>query len=296
MARGGHYRGVTEATQRSLRDVLRLERPVPPTPASKRLRRLIVITAIAVILVEAVNLQLTDEPGFALFVRTGWALLRVIGFLVLMRAVRYGRSVARPFGLILAVTTVFAVFRLAEPRSGDFLPPVAVMVGFAVLLVLCAAIVWLLYRSDAVHEHLSSRPVRRHVPPWVLTARVAALAYGALVLVPMLVSVGLLFSEERTQPVPRMVALLIVWGGLFVLLAVALPVASYFVLKGKTWARWLVGILSVLVLFLQPLLCYAVLGLDGLVRDGVPLVFTALVALIALFRSRGQPTWIRASA
>jgi hypothetical protein len=83
---------------------------------------------------------------------------------------------------------------------------------------------------------------------------------------------------------------------LFVVLAVALPVASYFVLKGKAWARWLVGGLSVVVLILQPLLCYAVLGVDGLVRDGIPLAFTAFVALVALHRSRGQPTWIRTGA
>jgi hypothetical protein len=296
LARGGHYRGVTEATQRSLRDVLRLERPVPPTPASKRLRRLIVITAIAVILVEAVNLQLTEEPGFALFVRTGWALLRVIGFLVLMRAVRYGRSVARPFGLILAVTTVFAVFRLAEPRSGDFLPPVAVMVGFAVLLVLCAAIVWLLYRSDAVHEHLSSRPVRRHVPPWVLTARVAVLCYGALVMVPLLVGVGTLFSDERRQAFPVTAGLLVVWGVLAVGIGFVLPFASFFVLVGKAWARWLVGVVSAVLLVAQPTLCYLVLGWDGLVRDGLPLIVTAMVALWALHRSRGLQTWVRNGA
>ncbi len=280
----------------SVRQALARLRPPAPTPAVTRLRILIAITAVAVVAVETINLFLADEAGFGMGVRTFWALLRVVGFLALMRAVRFGRSVARPFGLILAVTTVFAVARLAAPRTGGLAPRTEVLIGLAVLTALCTVVVTLLYRSPAIAEHLSHRPVRRHVPPWVLTARVAALAYGALVLVPLLVAVGLLFSEDRTQPVPRMVALLTIWGALFVLLAVALPMASYFVLKGRAWARWLVGILSVLVLFLQPLLCYAVLGLDGLVRDGVPLAFTALVALIALYRSRGQPTWIRAGA
>jgi hypothetical protein len=54
-----------------------------------------------------------------------------------------------------------------------------------------------------------------------------------------------------------------------------------------------VGVVSVLVLAVQPALCYAVLGLDGLLRDGVPLIVTAILALVALHRSRGQPTWIR---
>lgn len=278
---------------RKLRDVLRLERPVPPTPASRRLRRLIVLTAIAVILVEAVNLQLTEEPGFSLFVRTAWATLRVIGFLVLMRAVRYGRAVARPFGLILAVTTVFAVFRLAEPRTGGLMPPAVVLIGFGVLLVLCGAIVWLLYRSDAVHEHLSSRPVRRHVPGWVLTARVAVLCYGALLMVPLLVGIGTVFTDERRHSVPVTVALLVVWAVLALGIGVVLPLASFFVLVGKGWARWLVGLVSVLVLVAQPTLCYLVLGLDGLLRDGLPLIITALVGLWSLHRSRGLETWVR---
>jgi hypothetical protein len=272
---------------------LRLERPVPPTPASRWLRRLIGLTALAVVVVEAVNLLMADEPGYSLLVRTFWALLRVIGFLVLMRAVRYGRSVAKPFGLILAVTTVFAVARLTEPRTGSLVPPVEVLVGVGVLAVLCTGIVLLLYRSDAVHEHLSARPVRRHVPGWVLTARVAVLAYGALVLVPLLVGIGTLFSENRRHQFPVTLGLLEIWALLFLGVAFVLPFGSFFVLVGKGWARWLIGAVSVVVLVLQPLLCYLVLGLDGLLRDGVPLIVTAVLALVALHRSRGLQTWIR---
>src|SRR4029079_12632133 len=105
--------------------------------------------------VEAINLQTVAEPGFSLVVRSIWALLRVIGFLFLMRAVRYGRAVARPFGLILAVTTVFAVARLTEPRIGSLLPRTEVLVGIGVLAALCTAVVLLLYKSSAVDEHLS---------------------------------------------------------------------------------------------------------------------------------------------
>src|SRR5262245_40687115 len=115
------------------------DRPVPPTAASRRLRWLLALTAVAIVVVEALNLLATPEPGFSLLVRTIWALLRVVGFLFLMRAVRYGRAAARPFGLILAITTVFAVARLTEPREGSLVPNTAVLVGFAVLAVLCGA-------------------------------------------------------------------------------------------------------------------------------------------------------------
>ena len=182
-------------TRQLWRDAFRLDRPVPPTAASRRLRALLAVTAASVVVVEAVNLLSVDTPGFSLSVRTVWALLRVIGFLVLIRAVRFGRAAARPFGLILAVTTVFAVARLAQPREGSLVPPSAVIVGFGVLAALCAAVVWLLFKSPAVDEHLSARPVRRHVPAWVLTARVAALSYGALTVVPFLVAIGTIFGD-----------------------------------------------------------------------------------------------------
>jgi hypothetical protein len=266
------------------------EKPVPPTPASRWLRALLLVTAATVVIVEVVNLQYATEAGFSLFVRSFWALLRVIGFLVLMRAVRYGRVASRPFGLILAVTTVFAVARLAEPRSGRLLPPVPVVVSFFVLAGLCALMVWLLYRSDAVHQHLSGRPVRRHIPPWVLTVRVAAVTYAALLSVPFIVAVGSAFTDPRL-PLAATVLLLAVWFVLTAVCGYIAAVSSYFVLRGHRWARWLVGVVSVIVLVAQPLLCYTLLGLDGLVRDGAPLIATATLGLVALARSRGQATW-----
>jgi hypothetical protein len=286
-------RDATRGGAGAWRRALTLERPVPPTPASRRLRRLILITAVAVVLVEAINLQTVDEPGFSLFVRSSWALLRVLGFLLLMRAVRYGRAAARPFGLILAITTVFAVARLASPREGGILPASTVLIGFAVLAVLCAAVVWQLFRSPAVGEHLAARPVRRHVPVWVLTARVAVLAYGALLLVPFLVALGTAFGGDRRQSLPATVLLLGVWFGLFLAVGFVIPFGSFFVVVGKGWARWLIGTLSVVVLVAQPLLCFALLGYDGLLRDGVPMILTAMLGLYALHRSRGLQTWVR---
>jgi hypothetical protein len=276
----------------SWRDAFRLERPVPPTPASRRLRRLIALTAAAVIVVEAVNLLSVDEPGFSLLVRTAWALVRVIGFLFLMRSVRYGRAISKPFGLILSVTTVFAVARLSQPRTGNLLPATTVVAGFVVLTLLCSAVVWMLYKSPAVHEHLSAKPVRRHVPGWVLTARVAVLAYGALLLVPFIVAVGTLFGARR-QPLLLSLVLLGAWFALFLAVTFILPFGSFFVVVGKGWARWLAGTLSVVVLVAQPVLCYLLLGPDGLIRDGVPMIVTVFVGLLALHRSRGKPTWVR---
>lgn len=275
------------------REAFRLERPVPVTQAGQRLRRLIALTAVVVIAVEAVNLAVAPEVGFALFVRTAWALARVIGFLFLMRAVRYGRASARPFGLILAVTTVFAVARLVEPRAGTLALPVPVLVGLVVLGLLCGAIVWLLYRSPGVGLHLSGRQVRRHVPGWVLTVRVAVLAYGALLMVPFFVALGTVFSDERRLPLSQTLGLLALWFVLGAVVTFMVPFGSLFVLVGHGWARWAIGALSVTVLVVQPLLCYALLGFEGLLRDGVPMIIAALLGLVALHRSRGLETWVR---
>jgi hypothetical protein len=272
--------------------LFRLERPVPPTPASRRLRRLILLTAVTMAVVEVVSLLTLPEAEFGLAVRTVWAMLRILGWLALMRAVRFGRGVARPFGLILAVTTVFSVARLVRAGSGAVLPQWPVLVGFAILAVLCGLVVWQLYRSPAVAEHLSGRPVRRHIPGWVLTARIAALAYTALLLVPFLVAAGSVAAGEHDD-VPFALALLQVWLILVLVTGFLVPLGSFFVVVGKTWARWLIGGLGVLLLVLQPLLCYALLGVDGLVRDGIPMVVTVLICLYALHRSRGLRTFYR---
>jgi hypothetical protein len=124
----------------------------------------------------------------------------------------------------------------------------------------------------------------------VLTARVAVLTYGPLVLVPLLVGVGTLFEDKRPNPIPTTLVVLMGWAVVFIVLTVAVPLVSFFLLFGKTWARWLVGIISVIVLITQPLFCFAVLGWDGLVRDGVPLIVTVVIGLVALYHSRGVPS------
>ncbi|HTJ40216.1 MAG TPA: hypothetical protein VL738_44030 [Dactylosporangium sp.] len=271
---------------RSLGDLLRFERPPPPTPASRRLRRLLLLSALATIAVDVVNLHYAAEAGLALAVRTGWALLRAVGFLFLMREVRFGRLTARPLGLILAVTTVFASARLVQPKEGALLPRGPVVAGLIVVAALCSVVVWQLFRSPAVEAHLTRRRPRRVVPPWVLTARVAALSYSALMFVPCLVALGTLFDTPRLRP-QIAVPLVVSWFVLSLVTGFIAGLISFATLFGHAWARLLLAMISAFVLLVQPALCWLLLGADGLLRDGVPMALAALLCLYGLARSRG---------
>jgi len=242
---------------------------------------LLAATAACTVAVEVVSLWYAPEVGFGLVVRTGWALLRSLAFLVLIWQVRNGRAGARPFGLILAVTTIFSVARLVVPRHG--LPAWPGIVGFAVLTLLCLSVVAVLYRSSVLDTHLVRRPARRSVPARILTARVAALSYAPLMLVPALVAVGAVF-HGRLATVPAVVAWLVVG---FVVSYVVL-FTTYFLLRGHRWARTLVLVLSGLVLAVQLPLCWWLLGLDGLVRDGTPLVVAVALAVWGVTRSTSE--------
>jgi hypothetical protein len=251
----------------------------------RRLRRLVLLTAVATVIVDLVNLEYAAEGGFGLTVRTIWALLRASGFLFLMRTIRYGRLISRPFGLILAATTVFAVGRLVVPRGGSLLPPWPVLVGFVVLAGLCGAVIWQLFRSPAIAEHLRRRSRLRQVPVWVLTARVAGLSLSPLLLIPCLVAIGTLFDEPR---VSRAVAVPVVvaWMAGTLLLGFVGPWIMIFVLLDKGWARVLLGLVAIVVLAVGPALCWWLLGVDGLLRDGVPLLIATVACLYGLYASR----------
>jgi hypothetical protein len=271
-----------------------LERPPPATPATRRLRVLILFAAAATVVVDLVNLKYSPEVGFGLGVRTVWAILRAIGFLFLAREVRFGRLSARPFGVILSATTVFAVARLVQPREHGYLPRWPVLVGLGVLMVLCGTIIWQLYRSPAIDVHLTRRPPRRRIPPWVLTARVAALAYAPLLIIPCLVAVGTLFETPR---IDRTIAVPVVftWLGFAVVGGTVTSFVSLIVLFGKRWARVLLAGISVVVLVGLPTLCWFLLGADGLIRDGAPMVVAAGLCLAGLWRSRNDPGGTKAS-
>jgi hypothetical protein len=255
---------------------------------------LLYATAAATVVVEVLNWAYAPEQEFGLAVRTGWAMLRALGFLILVWHVRRGRPGAKPFGLILAVTTVFAVGRLVVPRTG--VPPLPGVIGFAVLTALCVAVVVLLYRAPAVQAHLVNHPGRlvvdkqgigwRSAPParppaaWLLTTRIAVFTYAPLMLVPTLVAVGVLF-DGRMSAAP----LVVFWLVFGIVVANLLLPVTIFLLRGKTWPRPVLVVLTLAVLAVSLPLCWLLLGVDGLIRDGAPLVVAAAIALVGLWRA-----------
>ncbi|GGO03078.1 hypothetical protein [Micromonospora parathelypteridis] len=256
---------------------------------------LLATTAAATVVVEVLNWWYAPEQGFGLAVRTGWAMLRSFGFLLLIGHVRRGRTVARPFGLILAVTTIFAVGRLIVPRQG--VPPLPGLLGFAVLTALCVAVVWLLYRSSALAGHLVRHRPRlvidraglswRETPPrrpeasaWLLTSRVAAFTYSPLMLVPALVAGGSIL-DGRLTAVPAV----LIWFGAGIAASYAVLFCTAFLMRGKDWARGLLVVVTVAVLAVDLPLCWWLLGVDGLVRDGAPLLAAAALTLYGLRRA-----------
>ncbi|SCL27575.1 hypothetical protein GA0070616_3526 [Micromonospora nigra] len=274
------------------------------TAAETRIRRpsavraliaLLATTAATTVVVEVLNWWYAPEQGLALAVRTGWAMLRSLGFLLLIGHVRRGRTVARPFGLILAVTTVFAVGRLVVPRQG--VPPLPGLLGFGLLTALCAAVVWLLYRSSALAGHLvrhrarlvidrsgiswqETPPRRPEVSGWLLTSRVAAFTYSPLMLVPALVAGGEIL-DGRLAAAPAV----LLWFGAGIATSYAVLFCTAFLMRDKRWARTLLVGVTVVVLAVDLPLCWWLLGVDGLVRDGAPLVAAAALTGYGLWRA-----------
>ncbi|MEV0805064.1 hypothetical protein [Micromonospora sp. NPDC050200] len=263
--------------------------------AVRALTTLLVVTAAATVVVELLNWWYAPEQEFGLAVRTGWAMLRSLGFLVLVGHVDRGRTVARPFGLILAVTTVFAVGRLVVPRQG--VPPLPGLLGFALLTALCVSVVALLHRSEAVGGHLvrhrktlvvsggtiSWREVAPKRPPvtgWLLTSRVAAFTYSPLMLVPALVAGGAIL-DGRLIAAPAV----LIWFLAGIAVSYAVLFCTAFLMRGRRWARTLLAAITLGVLAVHLPLCWWLLGVDGLVRDGGPLVVAAALALYGLRRA-----------
>ncbi|MEW2473831.1 hypothetical protein [Micromonospora gifhornensis] len=256
---------------------------------------LLAVTAAATVVVEVLNWWYAPEQGFGLAVRTGWAMLRSIGFLLLIGHVRRGRTVARPLGLILAVTTVFAVGRLIVPRHG--VPPLPGLLGFALLTALCVAVVWLLYRSPAIAGHLVRHRPRlviersgifwRETPPrrpeanaWLLTSRVAAFTYSPLMLVPALVAVAEILDGR-----PFALPAVLFWLAAGIATSYLVLFCTAFLMRGKRWAGILLVVITVIVLAVDLPLCWWLLGVDGLIRDGTPLVAAAILALYGVRRA-----------
>ena len=263
-------------------------------PGSVRvLTGLLAATAVATVGVELLNYWYAPEHGYGLAVRTGWALLRTVGWLVLIWHVRRARAASRPLGLILAVTTIFAVGRLVVPRTGT--PPLPGLIGFAVLAALCVSVVVLLYRHPAVQGHLvrhpnklvlnrdgiawqEATPKRPPVAGWLITARVAAFTYSPLMLVPCLIAVG----ELRAKP--EYLLAVIFWFAAGIGVSYVVLLTTFFLLRNKAFARTVLVWLSLGVLIIDLPLCYLLLGADGLIRDGAPLVAAAILTCYAVWR------------
>jgi hypothetical protein len=220
--------------------------------------------------------ELPDESA-GVAVRTVWALLRSLGFLILIWHLRAGRAGAWPLAIVLTVTTIFAAGRLAPLNSGGTPEATALIVGFVVTALLCVAIL-VLFRTPAVRTHLTRRPPKWNNPSWVVTARVLALSLTALLLVPCLVAFGTLFGDQPLYAAPVIVA----WLVFALVVNWVLPPLVLFVRRGHRWARGMLVGLTIVVLIAQPLLCGLLLGLDSLVRDAIPLVIAAVLVLYGL--------------
>lgn len=241
------------------------------------------ITAVATVAVELLNWWVTDDGGFALFVRTAWALLRSVGFLILIWHIRRGRAGAPPFALILCVTTLFALARLIIPRQG--LPHPLGVAGFALIAALCAAILLLLYRSASVRDYIRRHgdPKRPRPPGWVLTARIAAFSFGPLMLVAAGVALGQVFSG-RVAALP----LIVVWFIASMVITYATLIVTFFLLKRKRWAETALVLLTLAVLAFNLPVTWILLGWDGLIRDAGPLVVSAILVVVAVCRHRAN--------
>jgi hypothetical protein len=266
--------------------------------AVRALTVLLVATAAATVVVEVLTYRYAPERGFGLAVRTGWAMARTLGWLILIWHVRRARAAAKPLGLILAVTTIFAVGRLVVPQSGA--PAREGLIGFAVLAVLCVAVVVLLYRHPTVRDHLVRHPKKLVLtgegigwregtprrPPltaWQLTARVAAFTYSPLMLVPCLISVGEL--RER----PEWLLAVIFWFAAGIGVSYVVLLTTFFLERGKAKAGRVLLWTTLGVLVVDLPLCWLLLGMDGLIRDGAPLVAAALLTCYSLWRASRAP-------
>jgi hypothetical protein len=259
---------------------------------------LLIATAAATVVVEGLSFRYAPDHGVGFTVRTAWAFARTLGWLVLISQVRRARATAKPLGLILTMTTLFAVGRLIVPPAGR--PPLPGLIGFGVLTLLCLTVVVLLYRHPALDAHLVHQPRRpvltreglsfREAPPsdpWVLTARLASFSYSPLMLVPALIAAGTL----RHRPEWALAVIFWILSGIAVSYVALL--CAIFLGRGSRRARTTLIWVTLMVLAFDLPLCRVLLGLDGLIRDGSPLVVAAALTLYAVWRTAHAPVTSR---
>ncbi|WP_233257869.1 hypothetical protein [Micromonospora sp. S4605] len=123
-------------------------------------------------------------------------------------------------------------------------------------------------------------PRRPQVSGWLLTSRVAAFTYSPLMLVPALVAAAAIL-DGRLAAAPAV----LFWFGAGIATSYAVLLCTAFLMRGKQWARTLLVVVTLVVLAVDLPLCWWLLGLDGLVRDGGPLVAAAGLTLYGLRRA-----------
>ena len=105
-------------------------------------------------------------------------------------------------------------------------------------------------------------------------------------LVPCLVAVGTIL-DGRLVAAPSV----LLWFVTGLATSYAVLFSTFFLLGGRRWAGGLLVLITLLLLPLVDLpLCWALLGVDGLVRDSGPLVVAATIALHGLWRA-GRARW-----
>ena len=102
-------------------------------------------------------------------------------------------------------------------------------------------------------------------------------------LVPCLISVGELDDK------PQYLLAVIFWFAAGIAASYAVLLSTIFLVRGKPFGRRLLVWVSIAVLVVDLPLCYLVLGLDGLVRDGAPLVAAVLLTFFSLWRAARAP-------
>lgn len=269
--------------------------PAARAPGALRgLAVLLVLTGLVTAVVDVgtvVALTRSDAAGpsggaaAALGVRTLWGVVRAVGFLLVPRHVLRGRVGARVVVVVLCVSILFSVARVTGhgQLTGRVRP--LLYAGFGAVAVLCALVLAVLLGVPAVRAHLRSTG-GRHLPAWVAASRPLALALLPCMLVPFLVGViGVLSAGGGTGPdVPLLLAVpaLVGWLAVIGVVAQVLAPATAGLARGFRIARWVVVAATLLVLATQPALCLLFGGVDGLVRDGLPVVVVGLLLLHAL--------------
>jgi len=97
-------------------------------------------------------------------------------------------------------------------------------------------------------------------------------------------------------PLALAVPVVVGWLAWAFVLGFFVPWIMIFVILGQRWARGLLYVVTLAVLAGGPVLCWWLLGVDGLLRDGIPVVIAAGLALYGLVASRHEPRGVASAA